>query len=164
MFQNAIFLHNFKQSISFNARVAVIVQTPYQSKEFCDLHQLIPMGKFFVSINYAYYEIRLNEEEAKMWNRMKLSYNYFPVTIDISYFIVCILMKKYNDCTKGLGLYESNEYPTRIINKGREHFWWVGIGKNCFWQDLKGLDWQTRRHNRSVFSCAECILMGFEHG
>ena len=27
-----------------------------------------------------------------------------------------------NDCTKGLGLYESNEYPTRIINKGREHF------------------------------------------
>ena len=66
MFQNAIFLHNFKQSISFNARVAVIVQTPYQSKEFCDLHQLIPMGKFFVSINYAYYEIQLNEEEAKM--------------------------------------------------------------------------------------------------
>ena len=48
-----------------NARVAVIVQTPYQSKEFCDLHQLIPMGKFFVSINYAYYEIQLNEEEAQ---------------------------------------------------------------------------------------------------
>ena len=88
MFQNAIFLHNFKQSISFNARVAVIVQTPYQSKEFCDLHQLIPMGKFFVSINYAYYEIQLTEEEAEMWNGMKLSYNYFPVTIDISYFIV----------------------------------------------------------------------------
>ena len=88
MFQNAIFLHNFKQSISFNARVAVIVQTPYQSKEFCDLHQLIPMGKFFVSINYAYYEIQLTEEEAEMWNGMKLGYHYFPVTIDISYFIV----------------------------------------------------------------------------
>ena len=99
MFRNAIFLHNFKQSISFNARVAVIVQTPYQSKEFCDLHQLIPMGKFFVSINYAYYEIQLTEEEAEMWNGMKLGYHYFPVTIDISYFIVCssltILLKAW---------------------------------------------------------------------
>ena len=32
--------------------------------------------------------------------------------------------------TKGLGLYQLNEYPTRTINKRRENLRWVGIGKN----------------------------------